>query len=39
MPAGQSVEHFMEEDERWQYGIFASAEEALDTCRRPHWRG
>jgi hypothetical protein len=26
--------HYMEEDERWEYGIFASAEEALDACRR-----
>ncbi len=26
--------HYMEEDERWEYGTFASAEEALDACRR-----
>jgi len=26
--------HYMEEDERSEYGTFATAEEALDTCRR-----
>ena len=26
--------HYMEEDERWEYGTFASAEEAVDACRR-----
>jgi hypothetical protein len=26
--------HYMEEDERWEYGTFATAEEALDACRR-----
>ena len=26
--------HYMAEDERWEYGTFATAEEALDACRR-----
>ena len=26
--------HYMKEDERWEYGTFASAEEALAACRR-----
>src|SRR6202035_4062140 len=26
--------HYMAEDERWEYGTFTTAEEALDACRR-----
>jgi hypothetical protein len=26
--------HYMDEDERWDYGSFPSAEEALDACRK-----
>ena len=26
--------HYMDEDERWQYGVFATAEEALAACRK-----
>jgi hypothetical protein len=26
--------HYMAGDERWEYGTFATAEEALDACRR-----
>ena len=25
--------HYMDEDERWQYGTFASADEAIAACR------
>src|ERR1700693_1682559 len=25
--------HYMEEDERWEYGAFATAEEAIAACR------
>jgi hypothetical protein len=26
--------HYMDEDERWQHGIFATAEEAVAACRQ-----
>jgi hypothetical protein len=26
--------HYMEDDERWEYGTFATADEALAACRR-----
>jgi hypothetical protein len=26
--------HYMDESERWELGVFASAEEALEACRR-----
>jgi hypothetical protein len=26
--------HYMDEDERWQYGTFASADEAIAVCRQ-----
>jgi hypothetical protein len=26
--------HYMDEDERWEYGTFATAEEALTACHR-----
>jgi hypothetical protein len=26
--------HYMEENERWEYGTFATAEEAIAACRR-----
>ena len=26
--------HYMDEDERWEYGSFPNAEEALEACRR-----